>query len=76
MKKPREHWPVEELEEFFMSIKIPNDPIKLNNCATITNIPVFISSHLNVVKSNNGIKAYKIYFERLLKVKELLIKTP
>jgi hypothetical protein len=67
-----EKWEVEELEAFFKNRILPIDPIRLNQCEVITDVKKFIDSHLCIVKSNNGKIVFKPYFERLLKLKEIL----
>ena len=56
---------IEELEKYFDSIELPNEPIYLNDCTTISDISIFIDSHLAIVKSNNGKEKFKPYLDRL-----------
>lgn len=56
---------IEELEKYFDSIELPNGSIYLNDCTTISDIPLFIDSHLAIVKSNSGNLKFKSYLERL-----------
>jgi len=55
---------IAELEQFFSSVKLPCT-VKLNQCSTITDINLFIESHLNICKAQNGILRYKPYMDRL-----------
>ena len=63
---------INELENFFAGITLPTQPIKLDKCSTITNIPVFLESHFAVVKSNNGNHTFIGYLNRLKKLKQIL----
>jgi len=62
---------IEELESFFSSVKLP-DTIRLNQCSTITDINIFIKSHLDIVKAQNGNNRYKPYMDRLIELKAIL----
>ena len=60
---------IKELEDFFKSIKLPDEPIKLNSSATIKNNKDFITNHLVTVKANNGRKTFEPYLNRLKSLK-------
>ena len=62
---------IQELEQFFNTAKLP-PAIKLNQCSTITNIDLFIKSHLDIVKGQNGNLRYIPYLDRLRLLKTLL----
>lgn len=72
--KQAESWNKEitELEDFFTGIKLPDEPLKLNPYSTIVNLPVFIESHLTIVKANNGKQTFLPYLNRLQKLKQSL----
>ena len=59
---------ITELETFFSSAKLPGT-IKLNQCSTITDVPLFMESHLSIVKAQNGNTRYVPYLERLRELK-------
>ena len=65
-------WQVEELESFFKDIKLPDVPIKLNIFTTILNPALFVDSHLDIVRAQNGKPTYKPYLDRLIKFKDLI----
>ena len=65
-------WPIEELENYFNSISIIDESIELNNHLTIGNPSKFISSHLSIIKSNNGNPTFKPYYDSLIELKNLL----
>ena len=53
------------MERFFQLIKLPDEPIKLDKITTIIDLPLFIKSHLDIVKAQNGKKRYEPYLDRL-----------
>ena len=69
-----ESWEQEifELENYFAGIKLPNDPVKLNKCGTITNCSLFIENHFATVKANNGKRTFLPYLNRLQELKNVL----
>ena len=68
-------WDITELEEFFKSTPIPDGPIILGPGETIINTHKFIDSHLAVIRRKNGIPTFRPYFDRLVKLKEILLKS-
>jgi hypothetical protein len=63
---------IQELEEYFKSITIPESAIKLDSCTTISDCNKFINNHLATIKTNNGNMTYLPYLERLIKLRTLL----
>lgn len=63
---------IAELENYYEGIELPTQPVKLNQCSTITNCSLFIESHFSTVKSNNGNKYYLPYLNRLQELKQVL----
>jgi len=63
---------INEMEKYFKKIKIPVRPIMLNQCSTITNVPLFIQSHIDTLKANNGNKTFISFLHRLQKLKSIL----
>lgn len=63
---------IEELKSYFASIEIPTQPVKLNQCSTITDVQLFIESHFAIVEANNGNKAYLQSLHRLQELKQVL----
>jgi hypothetical protein len=61
-----------ELEAYFKNTKLPTEPIKLNQCQTITNINKFIDRHLKALRTNNGKPTFEPYLNRLQQVKQLI----
>jgi len=71
--KPENWLPeIQDLEQFFKVVKISGEPIKLNECSQIIDINLFIKSHLETVKAQNGNKRYTPYLERLNALKTIL----
>jgi len=62
---------ITELEKHFNSIKLPTEPIKINDCCIVNDCLLFIDSHLAVVKSNNGKPKFRPYLQRLQNLAEI-----
>jgi hypothetical protein len=65
---------IAELENYFASIELPTQPVKLNRCSTITDCSLFIESHFATVKTNNGKRTFLPYLNRLQELKQVLTK--
>lgn len=63
---------IAELENYFASIELPTQPVKLNRCSTITDCSLFIESHFATVKTNNGKRTFLPYLNRLQELKQVL----
>jgi VirE N-terminal domain/Primase C terminal 2 (PriCT-2) len=63
---------ISELEEFFKVVKLPSQPIKLNQCSLITDASLFIESNFSFVKAHNGNTGYEPYLDQLNELKSLL----
>jgi hypothetical protein len=61
-----------ELEAYFKNTILPAGPIKLNQCAIITNINNFIDTHLKTLKTNNSKTTFEPYLNRLQQLKQLI----
>ncbi len=68
---PVETWDKEisELEAYFASIALPTQPVKLDQCSTVTNVQRFIEGHLATVKNYNGVQTFEPYLNRLQTLK-------
>lgn len=64
---------ISELESYFKNIKVPIQSVKLNQCSTVTNVPLFIESHFATVKANNGKRTFLPYLNRLQELEKILI---
>lgn len=73
-KVKQENWQneINELESYFASIEPSTRPVKLNQCCTVTNVSLFIESHLNTIKANNGNNFFLPHLDRLNELKERL----
>ena len=69
-----ENWEPEinELEKYFAGVSLPQFPVKLNHCTTITKVSAFIESHFATVKAYNGKRTFLPYLNRLQELKQLL----
>ncbi len=63
---------ITELENYFTGIKLPTQPVKLNNCSTITSCSLFIESHFATVKAQKGNRIFLPYLNRLQELKLIL----
>ena len=72
VKKPKVLWDIEQLQIFFDNMIIVDSPVRLNQCSVITDLPLFIHSHMDIIRANNGIETYAPYHQRLLLLKEIL----
>lgn len=63
---------ITDLENYFTGIAIPNHPVKLNRCSTITDCSLFIESHFATVKANSGKRTFLPYLNRLQELKQVL----
>ena len=63
---------IAELENFFSSIELPKQPVKLNQCSTIIDCSLFIESHFISVKANDGKRRFLPYLRRLQELKQIL----
>ena len=63
---------IAELENYFASIELPTQPVKLNRCSTITDCSLFIESHFATVKAYNGKRTFLPYLNRLQELKQVL----
>lgn len=63
---------IAELEEFFSGRSVPLDPVRLYQWETVSNIPGYIQSHMEVVKAQNGNSTYLPYLNRLMDLKKML----
>jgi hypothetical protein len=64
---------IAELEQFFKSTTLPKE-IQLTPAERIADVKKFISSHLEAVRANIGNNAFTSFFDRMVKLKELLQK--
>jgi hypothetical protein len=62
---------IEELDNFFNATKFP-DSIQLDKCSVIVDVPLFVKSHLSILKGQNGNQRYKPYLDRLIQLMTIL----
>jgi len=57
IKEQPKNWSkdIAELESYFANITLPTNPVKLNQCSTITDCSLFVESHFAMVKASNGL---------------------
>lgn len=62
---------LDELIKYFEEVDIPNQ-VKLEECATIVDVRRFIDYHVKTLKGNSGVYRFLPYYERLVKLKEII----
>lgn len=62
---------IEELETFFAKAKLPVT-LHLESGVMISEVIRFVASHLAVLKHNADKPIYEVFYDRLLKAKELI----
>jgi hypothetical protein len=72
IKKPRVSWDIKQLQNFFENTVKVDSPLRLNQCCVITDVPLFIQSHMDIIRANDGTETYAPYYQRLRLVKEIL----
>lgn len=55
-----------DLEIFFDNTKLPSEPVRLDPCCRVTDIPLFIKTHMSISKHQIKNSRYKPYFQRLI----------
>jgi hypothetical protein len=67
----KQNWNIEisKLEKYFAAVELPRQPVRLNQYTTITNLPLFIESHLSTLKANNGRQIFLPHIHRLQELK-------
>jgi hypothetical protein len=63
---------ISSLNQFFAAVTLPTQPVQLNHWETITDLPMFLESHFETVRANNGKPTYLPYLKRLQQLKEHL----
>jgi uncharacterized protein DUF6371/uncharacterized protein DUF6965/zinc ribbon protein len=68
------NWNLEiaELEQYFREITLPTQPIKLNQCTTISDVSRFIESHLTIIRANNGKRDFQPFLDRLIELRNIV----
>ncbi|MCP4520775.1 MAG: hypothetical protein GY827_03625, partial [Cytophagales bacterium] len=62
-----EKWNTDDLEDFFKATKLPQSMCFKG--MNISNVTLFVNTHLTMVKKNNGNRTFLPYFQRLEQVK-------
>ncbi|WP_409014500.1 DUF6965 family protein [Dyadobacter sp. CY327] len=63
---------VEELEEYFKVLQLPEGPIKINKFSTIVDPKAFVEAELYILQQNPGHKTVDSCRLRLIEFKEWL----
>lgn len=62
---------LKDLKEFFASVELPTE-MRLSDYEYITDVQMFVASHINFLEHNSGNKRFMPYYKRLVKLKEKL----
>jgi hypothetical protein len=54
----------EEIAGYFTGIALPTK-VQIDSGVVIEDVPLFIESHLNYIKANEGKKGTEVYYDRL-----------
>jgi hypothetical protein len=63
---------IAEIKNYFATIELPKQAIKLNTGTTITDCKKFVINHLNFVEFNNGKRTFLPYLERLKELRTIV----
>lgn len=63
---------LDELEEYFKGVDLSKNPIQLDKTTKIVDISKFLDSHFTVLRDNSGNKTFMPFYDRLIKIKELI----
>jgi hypothetical protein len=72
LKNITEEEDLNEIEHFFEIAILPMEPIILDKCSTITDVPLFIKTHLSIVRAQKGNTRYQPYMDRLIQLKYII----
>lgn len=62
---------IEELETYFSTCDLPKE-IQLYEGVRITNVELFVNSHIEVYKHNYRARVYDVFLNRLMRLKEIM----
>lgn len=73
-RKPKQDWSpeIDQLQQFFDTVELTDTVVQLDICSKITDVRLFVESHLSTVRANNGKPTFIPYLERLQKLKQIL----
>ncbi len=57
----------EELEGYFTGIPLPTN-VQIDTGVIINDVPLFVESHINYIKANEGKRGTEVYYDRLNKL--------
>ena len=63
---------IKQLEKFFATTELPTVHVRLDKCSTILDCTKMVETHLNVLKSNPKNPLFIPYYNRLIKLKQLI----
>lgn len=63
---------IQELKSFFSNTKLPKEPVKIDNFATIVDIELFVNIQLKAAEENIGNYRFQGAIEKLMRIKGYL----
>lgn len=57
--------PLDRLEKELKEMTFPGQ-VRISKCEVVTNVPKMIDSHIKVLRSNPGNRAFMPYYDRLM----------
>lgn len=62
---------VDELDEYFKSIELPKE-VKLHKAIKIIDVPLFVKSHIRILRNYGDNRTFSLFHKRLLILKDIL----
>lgn len=63
---------IANIDSFFSTATLPQESFKLDQCTTILDVPKFVTSHMTLIKANQGKDLFLPYLSRLQELKNVL----
>lgn len=63
---------IEQLREFFDTQELPQEPIQLDECTTITSPADFVAGHLEYAEANHMSRSCRPYVDRLHRLRQII----
>jgi hypothetical protein len=61
---------VQELEEWYVGRKLPNEPIWINNATRINDVTFFVEARFFSIRSNDDPRRQQLCIDKLVQLKE------
>ncbi len=57
---------LKDIEEFFDSVELPTEPVRLNSGEICIDAEKMVQTHIETLKENRGNKVFLPYYDRLM----------